>query len=166
MKGHVVKLTLPDSVYDGIVDTERRTGRSLAEVAGEMLAEAVKMRRVPGIVFADGVHGRVARIAGTGAHEELEVGQLEEHVVDAGGGHVVARARQHDVGSKRPRAPCQTLIDGHFVHDVEVWHFPDKSIDQIYDELRTSEQQADAMHRRRVLSKRRTQSRAGLDGEK
>jgi uncharacterized protein (DUF433 family) len=31
-----------------------------------MLTEAVKMRRIPGIVFADGPTGRRARIAGTG----------------------------------------------------------------------------------------------------
>jgi uncharacterized protein (DUF433 family) len=72
MKTHGVKLSLPDGVYDGIEETARRTGRSLAEVAGEMLAEAVKMRRVPGIVFADGTRGRVARIAGTG----LEVWEI------------------------------------------------------------------------------------------
>ena len=72
MKGHGVKLNLPESVYDGIEDAARRTERSLAEVAGEMLAEALKMRRIPGIVFADGTHGRVARIAGTG----LDVGEI------------------------------------------------------------------------------------------
>jgi uncharacterized protein (DUF433 family) len=66
MKGHAVKLSLPENVYDGIEDAARRTERTLVEVAGEMLAEAVKMRRVPGIVFADGIRGRVARIAGTG----------------------------------------------------------------------------------------------------
>lgn len=33
----------------------------------DLLSEVEKMRRVPGIVFADSpVHGRVARIAGTG----------------------------------------------------------------------------------------------------
>ncbi|MGH2583815.1 MAG: DUF433 domain-containing protein [Dehalococcoidia bacterium] len=32
----------------------------------ELRAEVEKMRRVPGIVFADGAFGRVPRIAGTG----------------------------------------------------------------------------------------------------
>jgi hypothetical protein len=31
-----------------------------------LLTEAEKMRRVPGIAFADGTSGRVPRIAGTG----------------------------------------------------------------------------------------------------
>jgi uncharacterized protein (DUF433 family) len=34
--------------------------------AAELLAEVEKMRRVPGIVFADGPFGQVPRIAGTG----------------------------------------------------------------------------------------------------
>jgi len=35
-------------------------------MANELLAEAVKMRRCPGIVFADGPAGRRARLVGTG----------------------------------------------------------------------------------------------------
>lgn len=35
-------------------------------VANELLEEALKMRRCPGIIFADGMTGRRARIAGTG----------------------------------------------------------------------------------------------------
>ena len=34
--------------------------------AEELLAEARKMQRVPGIVFAEGTFGRVPRMAGTG----------------------------------------------------------------------------------------------------
>ncbi|HEY7060052.1 MAG TPA: DUF433 domain-containing protein [Chloroflexota bacterium] len=67
-----VKVALPEAVYGAIAETARRTGRPLDAVASEMLAEAVKMRRVPGIIFADGTHGRVVRIAGTG----LEVWEI------------------------------------------------------------------------------------------
>lgn len=35
-------------------------------LANELLEEALKMRRCPGVIFADGVTGRRARIAGTG----------------------------------------------------------------------------------------------------
>jgi uncharacterized protein (DUF433 family) len=35
-------------------------------VTKDLLSEAVKMRRCPGILFVDGVKGRRARIAGTG----------------------------------------------------------------------------------------------------
>lgn len=72
MTGRIVKLCLPEEVYGVIEDTARRTARPIATVATEMLAEAVKMRRVPGIVFADGTRGRVVRIAGTG----LEVWEI------------------------------------------------------------------------------------------
>ena len=43
-----------------------RTGRSFSGLANEMLAEAVKMRRIPGIAFQDAPSGRTAVIAGTG----------------------------------------------------------------------------------------------------
>lgn len=35
-------------------------------IANELLEEALKMRRCPGIIFSDGVTGRRARVAGTG----------------------------------------------------------------------------------------------------
>ncbi len=41
-------------------------------MATQVLSESETMRRVPGIVFADGVFGRVPRIAGTG----LEVSEI------------------------------------------------------------------------------------------
>jgi uncharacterized protein (DUF433 family) len=41
-------------------------GQSFTSTTSEMLAEAVRMRRVPGVVFTDGPAGRRATIAGTG----------------------------------------------------------------------------------------------------
>jgi len=35
-------------------------------MANELLAESVKVRRCPGVIFADGPSGRRARLAGTG----------------------------------------------------------------------------------------------------
>lgn len=35
-------------------------------LANELLEEALKMRRCPGVIFSDGVTGRRARVAGTG----------------------------------------------------------------------------------------------------
>jgi len=40
--------------------------RSVAEVAQELLEEALRMRRCPGIYFADEPSGRTAKIGGTG----------------------------------------------------------------------------------------------------
>ena len=79
MSSRAVSLRIPEEIRAAIDDTMRRSGRDFSSVANEMLAEAVKMRRIPGIVFADGPAGRVARIAGTGlevyevvrAHREM-----------------------------------------------------------------------------------------------
>lgn len=66
MRTRPVSLRLPEPVRTAIEEAVRRTGRDFSSVAIEMLAEAVKMRRIPGIAFADGPAGRVARVSGTG----------------------------------------------------------------------------------------------------
>ena len=43
-----------------------RKNKPANAVANELLEEALKMRRCPGIIFAEGVTGKRARIAGTG----------------------------------------------------------------------------------------------------
>ena len=43
-----------------------RTRRSVADVAQELLDEALRMRHCPGIYFADEASGRTAKIGGTG----------------------------------------------------------------------------------------------------
>jgi uncharacterized protein (DUF433 family) len=57
---------MPEEARQVIEETVRRTSRSFSSVANEMLSEAARMRRVPGIVFSDGPAGRRAQIAGTG----------------------------------------------------------------------------------------------------
>lgn len=58
---------MPEEVLGPIEDECRRTGRDLSTVINERLLESNKMRRIPGIVFADDASGgRVARVAGTG----------------------------------------------------------------------------------------------------
>ncbi len=61
-----ISLRIPDETRQVIEEAARRGGRDFSSVANEMLSEAVKMRRIPGIVFADGPTGRRARVAGTG----------------------------------------------------------------------------------------------------
>lgn len=61
-----ISIRLPEETRDAIQETCRRTGRDFSSVANEMLSEAVKMRRIPGVVFVDSPVGRVARVAGTG----------------------------------------------------------------------------------------------------
>jgi uncharacterized protein (DUF433 family) len=59
-------LRIPDETREVIEASARRLGRDFSSVANEMLAEAVKMRRIPGVLFADSPLGRVALVAGTG----------------------------------------------------------------------------------------------------
>lgn len=59
-------LRIPDEVAKTIQDEAESSGRDFSTVANELLAEAVKLKRCPGIVFADGPSGRRAVIAGTG----------------------------------------------------------------------------------------------------
>lgn len=59
-------LRVPSEVAREIEDLAEASGRDFSSMANELLAEAVKMRRCPGIIIADGPSGRRARIAGTG----------------------------------------------------------------------------------------------------
>lgn len=62
-----ITLRIPPDAKAAIEETAERTDRDVASVVGEMLDEAVKMRRFPGrIVFADEATGRRPWIAGTG----------------------------------------------------------------------------------------------------
>ncbi|MBZ0169686.1 hypothetical protein MELA_01130 [Candidatus Methylomirabilis lanthanidiphila] len=65
-------LRIPDEVAKAIEEAAEASGRDFSTVANELIAEAVKMRRCPGILFADGPSGRRARIAGAG----LEVWEI------------------------------------------------------------------------------------------
>lgn len=59
-------LRVPVDVARAVEETAEATGRDFSTMANELLTEAVKMRRCPGILFADGPSGRRARLAGTG----------------------------------------------------------------------------------------------------
>jgi uncharacterized protein (DUF433 family) len=61
-----VSLRIPEEVRAAIAMTASDTGRDFSSVANEMLSEAVKMRRIPGVYFADEAGGRRAKVAGTG----------------------------------------------------------------------------------------------------
>jgi uncharacterized protein (DUF433 family) len=65
MGTRAVSLELPDEVRAAIEETGAQSGRDSSSIASEMLSEAVRMRRFPGIVFVDGPLGRTARLAGT-----------------------------------------------------------------------------------------------------
>jgi uncharacterized protein (DUF433 family) len=44
----------------------KEAGQDFSNVTKDLLQEAIKMRRCPGILFAEGTSGRRARVAGTG----------------------------------------------------------------------------------------------------
>lgn len=59
-------MRLRQSLRRELEATAARTRRSVADVAQELLDEALRMRRCPGIYFADEPGGRVAKVGGTG----------------------------------------------------------------------------------------------------
>jgi len=65
-KGQPVSLRIPDEVRQLIQERMKESGRGFSSIANEMLMEAAKMRRIPGISFMDAASGRTAVIGGTG----------------------------------------------------------------------------------------------------
>lgn len=59
-------LRIPEKILKEIEQIAEETQRDFSSVAKELLEEAVKIHRCPGIVFTEGVRGRRARVAGTG----------------------------------------------------------------------------------------------------
>ncbi len=59
-------LRLSDNVVQEISEIARTTRKDFTAVTNELLEEAIRSHRCPGIVFTEGVSGRRARIAGTG----------------------------------------------------------------------------------------------------
>jgi len=59
-------MRLRRSLRKALETTAARTRRSVADVAQELLDEALRMRKCPGIYFADEPSGRTAKIGGTG----------------------------------------------------------------------------------------------------
>ena len=59
-------LRIQSDIARAIQELAESSGTDFSSLTNELLAEAVKLRRCPGILFADGPSGRRARIAGTG----------------------------------------------------------------------------------------------------
>jgi len=90
-------LRIPIEVTREIEHLAEASGRDFSSMANELLAESVKMRRCPGVIFADGPSGRRARIAGTG----LDVWE------------VIATYKSLDRGLERLRQAYHWLSDAH-----------------------------------------------------
>ncbi len=59
-------MRIPEKMVKEIQALARQSGKDFSTMTKELLEEAVKMHRCPGIVFSEGVSGKRARIAGTG----------------------------------------------------------------------------------------------------
>ena len=59
-------LRIPHDIANTIKDMADAVDRDFSTVVNELLTEAVKIRRCPGILFVDGPSGRRAILAGTG----------------------------------------------------------------------------------------------------
>jgi len=59
-------IRIQDKTLEEIEKISKDSGREFSAVTNELLEEALKMKRCPGIVFSEGTTGRRARIAGTG----------------------------------------------------------------------------------------------------
>jgi uncharacterized protein (DUF433 family) len=66
MKGVQKSLRLPEETLKEIEELSAETGRDFSTITKDLLTEAIKMRRCPGIIFGEGVSGRRAKVAGTG----------------------------------------------------------------------------------------------------
>ncbi len=59
-------LRMPKEMAKPIEAMAKACGRDFSSMVNELVSEAVKMRRCPGIIFVDGTSGRRAHLAGTG----------------------------------------------------------------------------------------------------
>ncbi|GAB4364980.1 MAG: hypothetical protein Kow00128_07140 [Deltaproteobacteria bacterium] len=66
MKTSVKSVRITEATAKDIERLRRGRGATFSSLASELIAEAARMRRCPGVVFGDGPAGRRARIEGTG----------------------------------------------------------------------------------------------------
>lgn len=59
-------LRIPREIAEAVEDISRESGVDFSTATNQLLDEAVRMRRCPGIVFTQGPGGRRATVAGTG----------------------------------------------------------------------------------------------------
>ncbi|MEW6214852.1 MAG: DUF433 domain-containing protein [Nitrospirota bacterium] len=59
-------IRIQEKTLKEIEQISRDSGKEFSAVANELLEEAVRLKRCPGIIFTEGTTGRRARIAGTG----------------------------------------------------------------------------------------------------
>jgi uncharacterized protein (DUF433 family) len=66
MAGVQKSLRLPLETMKEIEQMAKEAGQDFSNITKDLLQDAIKLRRCPGILFAQGTSGRRARVAGTG----------------------------------------------------------------------------------------------------
>jgi uncharacterized protein (DUF433 family) len=84
MAGVQKSLRLPQETLQEIERMAQELGKDFSAVTKDLLEEAIKMRRCPGIVFAEGTSGRRARVAGSGIEVWEIVAAYQSLKKDAG----------------------------------------------------------------------------------
>ena len=104
-------IRIPKELINELKSITQESGKDFSTVTKELLQEAIKMRRCPGIVFTEGVSGRRARIAGTG----IEVWE------------VIASYKSIDKDLKRLRKIYRWLTEQQFRATIGYWKiYPDE----------------------------------------
>lgn len=81
-------LRLSEGIVREIDDIAKSAKKDFTAVTNELLEEAIKAHRSPGIIYSEGVSGKRARIAGTG------IDVWEVIAVYKSAGHTLKRLRQ------------------------------------------------------------------------
>ena len=102
------RLRLPKEIAKAIEELAEVSAQDFSAAAIALLTEALKMRRCPGIDFADGPTGRRARIAGTG-----QAPHRLERTVDRGAASCTASIVDRLPGVKFYRPHHDVLIVPH-----------------------------------------------------
>jgi uncharacterized protein (DUF433 family) len=104
-------MRIPKELIKELKAITQESGKDFSTVTKELLQEAIKMRRCPGIVFTVGVSGYRARIAGTG----IEVWE------------VIASYKSIDKDLKRLRKTYRWLTEQQLKAAIGYWKtYPDE----------------------------------------
>ena len=111
-------MRIPEKLITELQSISQESGKDFSTVAKELLQEAIKMRRCPGVIFTEGVSGCRARIAGTG----IEVWEL------------IAGYKSVDEDFQRLRSAYHWLTDQQLRSGIGYWKaYPDE-IDRLIDQ--------------------------------
>ena len=100
MPGIQKSLRFPSETVEEINKLSEETGKNFTTMTIDLLSEAIKIRRCPGVIFADGVSGRRARIAGTG----LEIWEIIASYDSLGKNLVRLKKTYHWLSAEQLRA--------------------------------------------------------------